>query len=154
LRGPGRRRPCQDLRALGVEAALETFRSSGFLEQATELQIHNRGLREVIFGSDHGTALAPRARDRLAPLTEQLVRRAQASGALRDDVVATDLPLLQFMLSSAAELATADAPELWRRYLALAIDGLRTPDPRPLPHPGLNPDELDVVARKARGRAT
>ncbi len=29
LRGPGRPRPCQHLRALGVQAALETFRSSG-----------------------------------------------------------------------------------------------------------------------------
>jgi hypothetical protein len=78
------------------------------------------------------------------------VRRAQASGALRDDVVATDLPLLQFMVSSAAELTPPHAPELWRRYLALAIDGLRTPDPHPLPQPGLSLDELDVVVRKAR----
>ena len=123
---------------------------TGFLEQATELQIENRGLREIIIGSDHGTTLAARARVRLAPLTEQLVRRAQASGALRDDVVATDLPLLQFMVSSAAELTPPHAPELWRRYLALAIDGLRTPDPRPLPQPGLSLDELDVVVRKAR----
>jgi AcrR family transcriptional regulator len=138
-------------RGLAADDAWEGL--TGFLEQATELQIRNRGLREIIFGSDHRTALAPRARARLAPLTEELVRRAQASGALRDDVVTTDLPLLQFMVSSAAELATADAPELWRRYLALAIDGLRTPDPHPLPQPGLSPDELDVVVRKARARA-
>jgi AcrR family transcriptional regulator len=120
---------------------------TGFLEQATELQIQNRGLKEIIIGSDHGTALAERARARLAPLTEQVVRRAQATGALRADVVATDMPLLQFMVSSASELTPAAAPELWRRYLALALDGLRTPDPRPLPQPGLSPDELDAVMR-------
>jgi AcrR family transcriptional regulator len=135
-------------RGLAAEDAWEGL--TGFLEQATELQIQNRGLREIIIGSDHGTALAAGARARLAPLTEQLVRRAQASGALRDDVVATDLPLLQFMVSSAAELATPHAPELWRRYLALAIDGLRTPEPHPLPQPGPSFDELDVVVRKAR----
>jgi AcrR family transcriptional regulator len=106
---------------------------AGFLEQATELQIQNRGLREIITGSDHGTALTARARATLAPPTEQLVRRAQASGTLRADVVAADLPLLQFMLSSAAELTPPDASQLWRRYLALALDGLRTPDPHPLP---------------------
>ena len=72
------------------------------------------------------------------PPTEQLVRRAQASGNLRADVVSTDLPLLQFRLSSAAELTPPDAPQLWRRSLALALDGLRTPDPHPLPKPGLN----------------
>jgi AcrR family transcriptional regulator len=138
-------------RALDADDTWEGL--TGFLEQATELQIQNRGLRDIIIGSDYGTALAARARDRLAPLTEQLVRRAQASGALRADVVATDMPLLQFMVSSAAELTPPHAPELWRRYLALAIDGLRTPDPHPLPQPGLSPDELDVALRKAHRRA-
>ena len=125
---------------------------TGFLEQATELQIQNRGLREILIGSEYSTALAARARARLAPLLEQLVRRAQASGALRDDVVATDLPLLQFMVSASAELTPPHAPQLWRRYLALAIDGLRTPEPHPLPQPGLSPDELDAVMQRARGR--
>jgi AcrR family transcriptional regulator len=138
-------------RALAADDAWQGL--TGFLERATELQIHNRGLREIIIGSDYGTALARRARDRIAPLTERLVRRAQASGALRDDVVATDLPLLQFMLSSSAELTPPEAPELWRRYLALAIDGLRTPDPHPLPQPGLSPDELEAALHKSRGRA-
>ena len=63
---------------------------------------------------------------------------SERSGNLRADVVATDLPLPQFMLSSAAELTPLDAPQLWRRSLALALDGLRTPDPHPLPKPGLN----------------
>jgi AcrR family transcriptional regulator len=138
-------------RALAADDAWEGL--TGFLEQATELQIQNRGLKEIIIGSDHGTALAARARARLAPLSEQLVRRAQASGGLRADVVATDLPLLQFMVGSAAELTPPHAPNLWRRYLALATDGLRTPDPHPLPQPGLSPDELDVALRTARGRA-
>jgi len=123
---------------------------TGFLEQATELQIQNRGLREILIGSEYSTALAARARARLAPLMEQLVRRAQASGALRDDVVATDLPLLQFMVSASAELTPPHAPQLWRRYLALAIDGLRTPDPHPLPQPGLSPDELDAAMQSTR----
>jgi AcrR family transcriptional regulator len=138
-------------RALEADDAWEGL--TGFLEQATELQIENRGLRELVFGSDHGTALAARARARLAPLTEQLVRRAQESGPLRADVVATDVPLLQFMASSAAELTPPDAPELWRRYLALVMDGLRTPEPHPLPQPGLSPDELDVIVRNAHRRA-
>src|SRR5207302_9266646 len=38
----------------------------GFLERATELQIANRGLKEIVFGSDEGTALAKGARVRLA----------------------------------------------------------------------------------------
>jgi AcrR family transcriptional regulator len=125
---------------------------AGYLEGATELQIANRGLREWFFGSEHGAALAPRARARIAPLAEQLVRRAQENGGLRDDVVTEDLPLLQFIISSASELTTRTAPDLWRRYLALVLDGLRTPDPHPLPEPGLSPDELDAVIGEAAGR--
>jgi hypothetical protein len=94
------------------------------------------------------------ARPRLARSADRAARApSQASGGLRADVVATDLPLLQFMVSSAAELTPPHAPNLWRRYLALATDGLRTPDPHPLPQPGLGPDELDVAVRTARGRA-
>jgi AcrR family transcriptional regulator len=125
---------------------------AGFLEAATELQIANRGLRELVFGSEHGAALAPRARAKIAPLVEQLVRRAQESGALRHDVVTEDIPLLEFIVSSASELTTRRAPDLWRRYLALALDGLRTPDPHPLPEPGLSADELDAVIREAASR--
>jgi AcrR family transcriptional regulator len=136
--------------ALAADDAWEGL--TDFLEQATELQIANRGLKEIIFGSDYGAELSARIRDRIAPLTEQLVRRAQASGALRDDVTTTDIPLLQFMLSSAAELTTPHAPDLWRRYFALAVDGLRTPDPHPLPQPGLTADEFPDALRKAPGR--
>jgi AcrR family transcriptional regulator len=123
---------------------------AGFLERATELQIANRGLKEIVFGSDQGTALAKGARARVAPLTERLVRRAQASGVLRSDFVASDVPLLQFIVSSVAELTAPHASELWRRYLALVLDGLRTPDPHPLPQPGRSLDELDAAARNVR----
>jgi AcrR family transcriptional regulator len=137
--------------ALAAEDAWEGL--AGFLEQATEHQIENRGLKELVFGSDQGTAISERSRARIVPLTEQLVRRAQASGALRADIMAADLLLLQFIVSSAAELSTPRAPELWRRYLALVLDGLRTPDPHPLPQPGVDIGESDSALRQARLRA-
>ena len=120
--------------ALGEDDPWEAL--GRFLERGLALQAANRGLKEIVFGSDQGTALAKGARARVAPLTELLVRRAQANGALRSDVVASDVPLLQFIVSSVAELTAPHAPELWRRYLALVLDGLRTPDPHPLPQPG------------------
>ena len=120
-----------------------------FLDQVTELQVLNRGVREIIFGSEHATALADRARARVEPLIGQLLDRAQASGTVRPDLVLTDLPLIQFMISAGADLIGPHAPELWRRYLALIIDGLRTPQPQPLPQPGLNSDELAAAVRNA-----
>jgi AcrR family transcriptional regulator len=139
-------------RALAADDAWEGL--AGFIERATEHLIANRGLREIALGNDEGTALAARARARVAPLIERLVRRAQASGALRADVVASDVLLLQFIVSSAGELTTTQAPELWRRYLAMVLDGLRTPDPHPLPQPGLSVDESATAVREARARAS
>src|SRR6266513_6332181 len=63
---------------------------TAFMEQAVELQIANRGLKEITFGSEYGSALVKRANARLAPLTDELVRRAQKSGVLRADVVESD----------------------------------------------------------------
>jgi AcrR family transcriptional regulator len=139
-------------RALAADDAWEGL--VGFIEQATEHQIANRGLREFVFGSDEGTARAARTRARVAPLTERLVRRAQESGDLRGDVVASDVLLFQFMIGSAAELATTRAPELWRRYLAMVLDGLRTPDPHPLPQPGLSIDEAGAALHEAHAGAS
>jgi hypothetical protein len=68
--------------------------------------------------------------------------------------VASDVLLLQFIVSSAAELTTTHAPELWRRYLTIVLDGLRTPDPHPLPQPGLSVDEFDPAVREVRARAS
>jgi AcrR family transcriptional regulator len=134
-----------ELAEQGLEADDPWEGLTAFLERATEEQIANRGLKEIAFGSDQGTALTARARARIAPLTEKLVRRAQESGDLRADVVASDVLLLQFMIGSAAELVTTRAPELWRRYLAMVLDGLRTPDPHPLPQPGLSVDEAGAA---------
>jgi hypothetical protein len=78
------------------------------------------------------------ARRSIAPLVEKIVRRAQAAGRLRPDVEVTDLPLLQFVISGVADFG----PELAPRYLTLVLDGLRTPDPSPLPVRALTPDEL------------
>ena len=66
----------------------------------------------------------------------------------------TDLPLIQFMISAGADLIAPHAPELWRRYLALMIDGVSTPEPQPLPQPGLSSDELAAAVRNAPAQAS
>src|SRR5438067_13101700 len=47
-------------RALAADDAWEGL--AGFIERATEHQIANRGLKELVFGSDQGRALSARAR--------------------------------------------------------------------------------------------
>jgi AcrR family transcriptional regulator len=124
--------------ALQVEDPWAGF--AGFLEAAVELNATNRGVRELMFGEGHGIERANRVRMRMAPLLGQLVRRAQATGQLRADVELSDIALIQFMVSGLGQLGGPHAPGLWRRYLRIVLDGLRTPEPGPLTPPPLTPE--------------
>jgi AcrR family transcriptional regulator len=123
----------------------------GFLEAAVELQTTNRGVKELMFSEGHGKARVNRVRMRMAPLVHQLVRRAQASGRLRADVELTDIALIQFMLSGLGDLGGPHAPGLWRRYLDIVLDGLRTPEPGPLGRPPLTTEAfVETLAASPR----
>ena len=121
----------------------------GFMESTVELQSTNRGLKELVFGSKRCVALTARTRASLAPLIDELVLRTQASGDVRADLEATDVPLMQFMLSSLADFTGPGAPGLWRRYVGIMLDGLRASAASPLAVPPLDPDRLDTVIRLA-----
>jgi len=90
------------------------------------------------------------ARERNAPLVTRLVERAQAAGQLRSDVRQTDIPFIVFVLSEVARMARQVSPEIWRRYLALILDGLR-PEREgvtPLPVPALLPGDFEMTMRQ------
>jgi hypothetical protein len=75
----------------------------------------------------------------------QLLRRAQASGAIRDDVEAEDILLLETAVRTAGEALGGVAPELWKRYLGIVIDGLRSEGASPLPHAAPTDAQFDAV---------
>jgi len=69
---------------------------------------------------------------RLLNALGRLLRRAQDAGQARADLAPADLP----HLISAATRAIPSCPEgsdLWRRYLAVVVDGMRAPAASPLP---------------------
>jgi AcrR family transcriptional regulator len=127
-------------RALEADDAWEGF--AGFLEGAVGLHVANRAVKELIFSTGGAYERIGHARERIAPLVGQLVERAQASGDLRADVELTDMPILQFLLAGAADLAIPDKGDVWRRYVAIVLDGLRAPSATPLPRPALTQDEF------------
>jgi AcrR family transcriptional regulator len=96
-----------------------------FLDFAITLMASNMGLRQLLMFSTYGKERISYARNQMAPVVTKLVERAQASGDLRPDFAGTDVKMIVFMLSSVAEYASATRPDVWRRYLALLIDGLR-----------------------------
>jgi len=96
-----------------------------FLEYAAAAMAGDTGLRQLMMFGTYDRDQVCYARDRMRPVLTRLVRRAQASGDLRGDFEATDLKMIAFMLASLAEYAAAVTPDVWRRYLAMLIDGLR-----------------------------
>jgi AcrR family transcriptional regulator len=122
---------------------------SGFLEHALEAQARDRGLKELLLSSDQGRARVAAARERLLPIAAQIVSRAHAAGELRRDVDDRDMPLIQFMLGTVIDAVREVQPELWRRYLALVLRGIRAEptSAQPLPVGPLEEDQLDAVMR-------
>ncbi len=97
------------------------------------------------------------ADDQLRPLLAELVERARAAGELRADFEPEDLRVIHLMLSAVIDAGHDIAPELWRRYLAILLQGLKaTPEPpEPLPVPPVSPTQMDelLVGAWTRRRA-
>ncbi|MFB7906697.1 MULTISPECIES: TetR/AcrR family transcriptional regulator [unclassified Kitasatospora] len=72
-----------------------------------------------------------------------LIARAQEQGTMRRDVVTMDLLFLLGPLCRALPAATELRPDLWRRYLALLLDGFRARAAHPLPVPPIGEEHLD-----------
>ena len=120
-----------------------------FLEYAAATMAGDLGLRQLMMFATSGKDRVAYARERMRPVVARLVARAQEAGALRPDFSATDVPMIAFVLASAAEYAGPVQPDLWRRYLALIIDGMRASrdGASELPVPALTPLEMEQSMR-------
>jgi AcrR family transcriptional regulator len=104
-----------------------------FLEEVIGRQCADRGLRDVVVGTPYDRDWVTAAKQRLGVAVGALLERAQRDGYLRRDVVVADVAVLEMMISSLGVAAARVAPDLWRRYLALILDGLAAPGSGPLP---------------------
>lgn len=120
-----------------------------FMERMTETMAGDLGLRQILMFATYGRDRVDQARQRLLPVVLRMVQRAQEAGQVRADLRPTDVPVIEFMLSTAAEYAGQVRPEIWRRYLALILDALRPArtGTTVLPEPALSPDEMVQAMR-------
>jgi AcrR family transcriptional regulator len=125
-----------------------------YLERGLELHARSRGFREAAFDGRRGGERLAHARSHIAPLVTQVVARAQASGQLRADVATSDIPLIQLMLFGVVESTSTFAPDLWRRYLPIVLDGLRARpgDETPLPAPPLAVEQVAAAMQRSGSR--
>ncbi len=122
---------------------------TSYFDRALALQAADRGLKEVLFSAGRGRERSNQARRAIAPVVTKLVARAKEAGVVRSDIDTSDVPLINFMLNTIVDFSRDIEPELYRRYLAIVLDGLRPRDDLdPLPVEPLHVTEFqDAMAR-------
>jgi AcrR family transcriptional regulator len=111
----------------GIEAVAELM-SRGAAMLAADRSFFDAASAQVDLGPELlGEKLA------LEAALDELVVAAQRSGELRDDVCGIDLAMLMMAATNTCAPTRALSPQLWRRYLALMIDGLRPGSTAELP---------------------
>jgi AcrR family transcriptional regulator len=97
-------------------------------------QARNMALVQVLAQAGEWSVLKQELGERVfAPLCATFAR-AQASGRIRGDLEASELPMLIKMVATTiAHDEHCGQSRSWQRYLALVADALSTPTPTPLP---------------------
>ena len=117
-----------------------------FIERHCELAATDRGLREMVYSKAYGGDRVDCAREELVPLISKLVDRARSDGYLRADIAHSDTPIIGLLAGTVSEWAGHVDPELWRRYVALLLEGMRYhPDQKPLGTDALDADQMHAA---------
>jgi AcrR family transcriptional regulator len=96
-----------------------------FLERAVPLYLQDRCLYEALEGHPIVDPAVLEQQAQLLDAIERLVERGRAAGAVRGDVKAVDIAMLASGVARAAAALLPASPQIWRRYLRIAFDGLR-----------------------------
>lgn len=123
-----------------------------FLERAMHMQFGDRGLNQIMNEPALGNARIAHARDDIAPIITTLVQRAKEQGVVRADLDQTDLIFMQVGLSAVMNRSRELEPQLYRRYLTILLDGIRTDRTEftPLPIAPLSADQTHTAMTRAR----
>jgi AcrR family transcriptional regulator len=105
---------------------------SEFMRYSAKVMAEDRALSEAM---DQRPEMCGQAAEdvRLLDIVGELIERAQAEGALREDVVPEDVPSLICGLGRATRETEGRPSMSWERYLAIILAGLRPPPDSPLP---------------------
>jgi AcrR family transcriptional regulator len=87
---------------------------------------------------------ADRALAALMPLVGRILQASQQAGTVRPDVVPADLVVVLMSVRAVSDLCDADGPGTSRRFLELALDGLR-PTSQRLEQPPISVKQLGQV---------
>jgi AcrR family transcriptional regulator len=103
-----------------------------FLNTAAEMQAGNQGFYDVV-SSVGLRVITPEQGARFAAAAAGPLKRAQAAGAVRDDLTPDDLLIILQMLGPTTRNVGGESPDRWPRYLSLLLDAIRPAAATPLP---------------------
>ena len=109
-----------------------------FLREASAYQAEHLGCLPKLWITDHH--LVRTARELIAGLLAD----AQAYGRIRLDLRSTDISLALWSIRGVLETTGPNAPEAWKRHLALLIAGMRPTDAELAQRP-LSQNQLDRI---------
>jgi AcrR family transcriptional regulator len=107
----------------GQDVGWEAVRA--FVERSAERTATDRSFLDAAVGVDREDSAVRDIRAELAAEVGTLLERAQATGEVRSDIAASDIPMILMAVTHATAPLHAQHPTLFRRYLRLFLDGLR-----------------------------
>lgn len=136
--------------ALKVADAWQSFVS--FFEAVVESQSRHRGLHHL---SANDGVISDVAQARFERAVRMMFERAKGEGAIRLDACSTDIGPILIMMRTVIDLSPPTKPDLWRRYLAILLDGMRSSAPSPAPVAALTIKEFKIfISSRKPGNET
>jgi AcrR family transcriptional regulator len=109
---------------------------ASFVERICEMQAGDRGLSDLLSMVLPADEQVEQLRRVANARVVELVECAKAAGMLREEFVVEDLLLLLIAHAAVAHVSREDAPEAWRRFVALMLDAFgQRHGPASLPAP-------------------
>ncbi len=123
-----------------------------FVQRICELQAGDRGLSDLLSMTLSADEQVEHLRRTANDQVVTLIERAKAEGKLREDFVGEDLVLLLIATAAVMHVTHVDAPDAWRRFVALALDAFWRQDSSPLPEPPSTAQMTQAMLRLAAER--
>ncbi|AWW41745.1 TetR/AcrR family transcriptional regulator [Streptomyces cadmiisoli] len=104
-----------------------------YVEQICAMQVADRGFADVIMMMLPTSETSEDLFGLGYQAGVEIIRRAQEAGALRQDFVPEDIPLLLMANAGVIQVSRDAAPHAWRRLVAFMLEASRAQNTGPLP---------------------
>lgn len=113
-----------------------------YLENLFRVQAGDRGFNDFLSRRFPGSADTERIHDEMCRQIELVLARAQDAGEARPDITQADIVNLIWSNGRIIDATSTTAPNAWRRYLYLMLDGYRAERAHRIPEPPMTYEQL------------